>query len=429
MPFTTPEPRRATYDTVIIGAGQAGLAASYFLKRRGVAHVVLERGRIAETWRSQRWDSFALNTPNWLNSLPGATYDGPSPDGFDSHLELAQSFDAYVRRFALPVRERTAVTAVRAAGSGFAVRLRGADGQEETLAARNVVVASGVLRQARVPGFARHLPAGIAQIHSSAYRNPDALPDGATVVVGSGQSGSQIAEDLVRAGRRVYLCTSKVGRIPRRYRGRDIDAWLWDAGDFDVTPDDLEDPNACRATQPQVSGIGRFGHTLSLQKLYCDGVTLFGRLAGIEDTTLFFGDDLVEHIRFADEKSAAVKRAVDDYIAAAGIEAPAPEHDPADEPWQHADKLQPRRRLDLAKADVGSVIWCTGFRADFSWIDLPVLDTDGRPLHERGVSPVPGLYFLGFPWLYKRKSGIVCGVAEDAAYVAARIAGAATAAA
>lgn len=427
MPPRGPDSR--SYDAIVVGAGQAGLAASYCLKRQGVRHVVLERGRIGETWLSQRWDSFALNTPNWLNGLPGAPYGGPRPDGFDSHIELARSFDAYAYRFDLPVRERTEAVAVRSAGGGFAIRLRDLDGAEETLTARNVIVASGILRQAKIPALASRLPAGIMQVHSSAYRNADRLSEGATVVVGSGQSGCQIADDLNRAGRRVYLCTSKVGRIPRRYRGRDIDEWLSLSGDFDATRADLDDPSACFATQPQVSGVGRYGQTLSLQKLYCDGVKLLGRLTGIEGATLLFGNDLVDNIRFADEKSAAVKRAVDGYIAAAGIEAPAAGPDTADDPWTHPDGLKPRRRLDLAEAGVRSVIWCTGFRADFSWIDLPVLDADGEPRHERGVSPVPGLYFLGFPWLYKRKSGIICGVAEDAAFIAERIAGKATAAA
>ena len=411
-------------DAVVIGAGQAGLAASYYLIQRGLSHIVLERGRIGETWHRQRWDAFALNTPNWLNALPGAPYDGPAPDGFADASALADAFAAYAERFALPVGTGVEVTSVRAevGTDGFLVDTRSYAGARATVAARNVVVAAGAQHRPKVPACASKLPAAVTRLHAASYRNAAALPAGAVVVVGSAQSGCQIAEDLSAAGRRVYLATGRSGRIPRRYRGRDIDAWLWDMGDFEATPAGLDDPSAIRVAQPQVSGVGRLGHTLSLQSLAADGVTLLGRLADVDGHLLLFDDSLADNIRFADEKSAAVKRDIDAYIDGEGIVAPPGEIEAADRPWTDAAGVASPSRLDVCAADISTLIWCTGFRADFPWLHLPVLDADGRPRHRDGVSPVPGLFFLGVPWLRKRKSGLVCGVAEDAAVIVNHIA-------
>lgn len=410
-------------DTVVVGAGQAGLATSYFLQRRGVAHVVLERGRIGESWRSQRWDSFVLNTPNALNGLPGAPYDGPAPDGFWSRDELVRSFERYARRFELPIRAGVEVEAIGGGrGGGFVVRARTRAGAEE-VSAQSVVIAAGAMRTPKRPPYAAALPEHIAQLDAASYRNPGALPSGPILVVGSGQSGCQIAEELQAAGRSVYLSTSRVGRIPRRYRGRDVDAWLWESGFFDVRRSELADPALVFATQPQVSGVGRYGHTLSLQQLAADGVRLLGRATGIDGTSLILDDGLRDHIAFADRASAEIKRTIDDHIAHSGSAASPPEDDPADRPWADLAAVTAPRRLDLARAWIGTVIWCTGFDADFSWLRLPVLDERGRPVHERGVAPVPGLYLVGLPWLlYKRKSGIIRGVAEDAAHIARLIA-------
>ncbi|MEM7025525.1 MAG: NAD(P)/FAD-dependent oxidoreductase, partial [Pseudomonadota bacterium] len=402
------------FDTIVIGAGHAGLATSHLLKQRRIPHIVLERGRIGESWRSQRWDSFAVNSPNALNGLPSAPYRGDQPNGFFTRDELVQSFERYVRDGELPVRTGTEVTAVERGRGDFVVRTKCRFGVERNLRARSVVVASGIMQQPKLPQVAAKIPQQITQLHTGDYRNPAALPSGSVVVVGSGQSGSQIAEDLIQAGRRVYLCTSKVARLPRRYRGRDILAWLWDSGFLHETRAEQADPSIFRAAQPQVSGVGRHGHTLSLQGLAVDGVTLLGRLVDVEQQTLLLGDDLNEHIRFADEKSAMFKQHVDSHIAQQGIVAPAPDPDPADQPCR--SPVASPSRLDLADAGVGTIIWCTGFTADFSWLRFPVLDA-GRPVHERGVTATPGLYLVGFPWLYKRKSGIICGVEEDASHV------------
>jgi len=411
-------------DAVVVGAGQAGLGTSYFLNRLGLDHVVLERDRVAESWRSQRWDSFSVNTPNALNALPGDRATGPQADGFYTRGELVESFVRYARRFALPLREGVEVVAVEQdpAGAGFRVAARDRSGTTETLRTRNVVVASGIMNKPKVPEFGAALPDTVAQIHTARYRSPAQLPPGAVVVVGSGQSGVQIAEELLAAGRKVYLATSRVGRCRRRYRGRDVDEWLWESGFFDLPRGEVADPAVIGRAQPQVSGVGRYGHSLSLQSLARDGAMLLGRLVAVEGTTLRFDDSLKDNIRFADADSAEAKVLVDRYIAAQGIAAPPPEDDPADRPWTDLDGVTAPLSLDLAAAEVGTVIWCTGFAADFSWLRLPVLDDTGRPHHDGGVSPVPGLYFIGFPWLRRRKSGIICGVEDDAAFIAGQVA-------
>lgn len=409
-------------DVVIVGAGQAGLAVSYYLKRDGRRFVVLERGRVGETWRSQRWDSFALNTPNWANVLPGYPYDGSEPDGFWRRDELVSYFERYVAKLDLPVRTGVAVTGVERAASGDGFIVRTNDPAGEALQARSVVVASGILQTPRIPALSAEVPDSVAQLHTADYRSPDATPPGAVVVVGGGQSGCQIVEDLLKAGRTVYLCTSKVARLPRRYRGREILKWLVQGGFFDEAVDELEDPAIQFATQPQISGVGRHGHTVSLQQLERDGARLLGRLIGVDGGTLVADDRLPEYMAFADERSAKFKQDIDDYIARAGLDAPPVEDDPADAPAAPGAGRQAPTRLDLVEADVGAIVWCTGFTGDFSWLHLPVLDDDGMPRHEEGISPEPGIYFLGFPWLRCRKSGLIYGVAEDAERIASAIA-------
>jgi putative flavoprotein involved in K+ transport len=242
------------------------------------------------------------------------------------------------------------------------------------------------------------------------------------VVVGSGQSGCQIAEELLSAGRRVYLCTSKVGRAPRRYRGRDGLAWWVDMKYLDVTFDSLEDKSISRAAQPQISGLGRHGHTVSLQQLARQGAVILGRVLDVEADTLILSDEAAAHVRFADEFSQRLKDGVDTYLAQAGITPPALEADPADTPDPEAACVSPLRQLNLREAKVSTIIWATGFTGDLSWIHLPVLDAEGKPIHERGISPVRGLYFIGFPWLNSRKSGIIYGIEEDARSIAGAIA-------
>ncbi len=409
-------------DCLVIGAGHAGLAIAWYLRQAGLRFVVLERGRVAETWRSQRWDSFRLNTPNHLNRLPGMPYDGPDPDGFWHRDELIAAFEEYVRRYALPVREHSTVTAVeRHDAATFAVRVDGAAGAAPPWLSCTVVVASGIQQRPRLPACAARVPADVVQLHTADYRNPGQLPPGAVVVVGGGQSGCQVAEDLLAAGRRVYLCVSRVARVRRRWRGRDILAWWWDHGTFRVRPEELEDPAMRFAIQPQVSGVGPRGHTLSYQQLERDGVTLLGHLTDAADGALVLETDIGQHIRYADERSAFFRKETDDAIVRSGLALPPAEDDPADDSAEHRWNATGPARLDLRAAGVSGIVWCTGFTGDFSWLKLPVLDERGLPVHRDGASPEPGLWFLGFPWLRCRGSGIIPGIETDAARLAVEI--------
>jgi putative flavoprotein involved in K+ transport len=420
------QPRRyfmTMLDAVIVGGGQAGLGVSYFLQQNGNGHAVFEQGRIGESWLSARWDSFQLNTPNLRNVLPGLPYNGPEADGFWRTDKLVDYFHQYVDRFQLPVRTGVTVISVARAENqdGFLIKTKSADQVEESVASRSVVVASGIQRIPKFPAMRSKLPDNIIQLHTSEYRNPEGLPPGGVVVVGGGQSGCQITEDLLSAGRTVYLCTSKVGRVPRRYRGRDLVEWWVNTKFWDVTYDSLPDKSISRAAQPQISGIGRYGHTLSLQYLAAQGVVILGRLLDVASGTLILSDDAAAHVHFADEFSQRVKNDIDAYLTRMNITPPPLEDDPADIPDIEAECVSPLRQLNLREADVSTVIWATGFTGDFNWIHLPVFDDQNRPIHNRGISPERGLYFVGFPWLNSRKSGVLYGIGEDAQYIAQMI--------
>jgi putative flavoprotein involved in K+ transport len=403
-------------DAVVIGAGQAGLGVSYFLARAGLRHRVLERGRIGESWRSQRWDGFRMNTINTQTVMPGQCYDGPSPEGFMSQhgwVGLLEEFATYNR---LPVETGTPVAALSHAddlpGTYHVTTPQGA------FLARNVVIASGAHIRPHLPAAACGPSAGPVQIHSADYRNPAALPGGAVLVVGAGQSGCQIAEELLDAGRRVYLSTCRVGRLPRRYRGRDTIVWVHESGIADTRPEDLADHSILTRGQPQIVA----GHTLSLQSLSARGAVLLGRFQGTEGARLRFADDLAENIRFADQASEDMRRQIDAYIARAGLEAPPAAPDPA-EAVAPCLPAPPVLLFDLAEHGVSTVVWCTGLDGDFSWVRLQgVLDAQGRPAHERGVTACPGIYFTGLPWLSARRSGLVTGVEHDAPRIAGLVA-------
>ncbi len=359
-----------------------------------------------------------------MNVLPGLPYDGPEPDGFWSRDEYIAYLRSYVDHWRLPVRTRVTVVSVEQAKGEehFIVRTTG-DGQaEESVSSRSIVIASGMQRTPKFPPIRSAMPHDIRQLHTADYRSPSALPPGAVLVVGSAQSGCQIAEELLLAGRTVYLSTSRVGRVPRRYRGRDILEWWADMKFLDVPYASLDDKSIARATQPQTSGLGRYGHTVSLQHLARQGAVILGRLLDINAGTLVLGDDAAANVRFADEFSQRGKDGIDAYLAQAGIPRPPLEDDPADAPDPEAASVSPLRRLNLGDAEVSTVIWATGFGGDFSWIHLPAFDAEGNPVHEQGVAPVRGLYYIGFPWLRSRKSGIAYGIEEDAQYIAAALA-------
>ena len=407
-------------DSLIIGAGQGGLGTSYFLQQKGIKHIVFERGRIGESWLSMRWDSFKLNTPNFMNVLPDYPYDGVEPDGFWGVRELIEYFHRYVDQFQLPVRTGTAVVSVEQSevDECFIVKTK-SDGQiQESIMCRTIVIASGILQVPKIPVINNKIPETVISMHSAEYRNASELQPGAVVIVGSGQTGCQIAEDLLSAGKDVYLCTSKVGRAPRRYRGRDILEWWVDMKFFDVKFDSLEDKSISRMAQPQISGTGRYGHTISLQYLAHKGAVILGRLSDIEGNTLIISDESVAHVHFADNFSQKIKNDIDTYLLQSGITIPPHEDDPADMPDDQARCSSNLRKINVQEANIGTIIWATGFKGNFSWLNLPVIDADGKPIHQSGISPIRGLYFIGFPWLSRLKSGIIYGIEEDARFIA-----------
>lgn len=403
------------HDTVVVGAGHAGLALSKLLGERDVEHVVLERGRVAERWRSERWDSFTLLTPNWATWLPGWRYDGPEPDGFMSREQIVDYLERFGRSFDAPVREGVEVQSLEAAnGDGY--RLRTADGE---LLARSVVLATGPFQAPRLPAWAAALPPEILQLHSSGYRGPEQLPEGAVLVVGTGASGQQIAEDLLRGGRRVYLSVGRHRRVPRRYRERDYFRWLEQGGYYERTAADVPLAQRRRGVSPALTGFGG-GHDLDLRRLHADGATLLGRALGAADGRLQLADGLLRSLAEGD-------RAYDDF--AAWVEARLGRFEPPfAEPAERErlpDPPEPPAELDLREAGVAAVVWATGFRSELDrWVKLPVLDSEGEPVQDRGVTASPHLYFLGLHWLHRLRSAFIRGAEEDAGHVAALIAGA-----
>ncbi len=370
-------------DAVVVGAGWAGLGVSHALKHAGLRHRVLERGRIGETWRTQRWASFRMNTPNVQTVMPGDRYEGSDPDGVLTRDEFVALLEDFAKRNGLPVEQDSPVTELAVGQENGAYRLTTPRG---TLRARNVMIASGSLNCPLRPHWAATLPRDLHQIDASHYRSAADLHSGAVLVVGSGQSGCQIAEDLAEAGRTVFLATSRTGRLPRRYRGQDIMIWLVQSGFLDVRREQIIQLSGRIPPRGLLGSV----HTISLQSLSAQGVVLLGRFTGVENGShLTFADDLEEHIQFADDGSANVKRQIDEYIARAGIDAAAAEPDPAE---VVAARLPnpPIRSLDPAGSGIATVIWCTGFQGDFSWVRLPgVLDARGQPVHEDGVAGLP----------------------------------------
>ncbi len=405
-------------ETVIVGGGQAGLAMSHHLRRHRRPHVILERGRVAERWRSERWDSLAFQFPNWSIRLPGHEYQGGDPEGFATRDEVVAFIERYREMIDAPVRTGVTVTHLGRAVASGGFRLETTAGR---LHAANVVVATGPYQEAVVPAAARTLPADLFQVHSSAYRNPAQLPAGAVLVVGSGASGCQIVEDLLAAGRVVYLSVGRHRRFPRRYRGRDMFWWMEAVGALDHTLE--ERPEARERPNPLVTGVAG-GHEIDVRRYADQGVTLLGHLSAVEGTRLRLADDLEELLAQGDESVVVFRRSVDAYVEKTGLAAPAE----AAQGNRARPVLAAIRELDLAAAGITAVVWATGFRRDFGWIDVPVLDERGEPIHRRGVTACAGLYFLGLPWLHTLRSSVLCGVGDDAAHLSACIAARAEAA-
>ena len=397
-------------DTIVIGAGQAGLAASYFLTQHGREHVVLERGAVGETWHSQRWDGFFLNTPNWFLQLPGGEYDGDEPDAFAPLAEVIGYLEGYARSFAAPVRENVEVTALRPAAGGYVVETAA-----ETLSATNVVVASGAFQQPRprVPGV-DSAPVEL-QLTTSEYRRPEQLPEGAVLVVGGGQSGSQISDELLGAGRSVYLSAGSCAWFPRRHRGHDWVHWVVEAGILDDTVDSLPSPAARLACNPPISGNDG-GHDCHPRWLAARGAVVVGRLEGVRDGAAHFAPGIEETLAAGDQFAYSVIARIDEYIAEHGLDAEAPE-----ERESLPSPIADVTRIELRDAGITTILWANGYRPDYSWIELEVADEFGWPVQERGVSEHPGLYFVGVNWLHKRKSALFGGVGEDAEHVVSHL--------
>jgi putative flavoprotein involved in K+ transport len=398
---------------VIIGGGHAGLAVSWHLTRDGIEHVVLERDTLLHSWRDARWDSFCLVTPNWQCRLPGYRYDGPDPDGFMVAAELTDWLAGYVASFDPPVREHTTVTSLRPVADGDGFDLTTGAG---SIRAEQVVVATGGYHDPAIPRMAERLPKQIAQLHSSQYKNPQQLPDGPVLVVGTGQSGAQIAEDLLLAGRDVHLAVGNAPRFARRYRGRDVIAWLHDTGHYakPVTDKPVEERSQDK-TNHYVTGRDG-GRDIDLRAFAIAGMTLHGHLLDIAGSELVFADDLEHSLDAADAVYNGINQLIDDHIASNAILS-------AIEPSRYVPVWRPAgyRGSRLPVGELATVVWATGFSRDYRWLHAGVFDGAGHPQQLRGVTAVPGLYFIGLPWLHTWGSGRFAGIEVDASYLAAQL--------
>ncbi|PAJ79218.1 flavin-containing monooxygenase [Burkholderia ubonensis] len=403
--------KSTSIDTLVVGAGQAGIAMSEHLGRLGVPHLVLERARIAESWRTGRWDSLVANGPAWHDRFPNLEFAGLDSDAFASKEQVADYFVAYATKFDAPIRTGVEVKrVVRNAGRrGFTV-----DTSDGVIEADHVVVATGPFQRPVIPAIA---PATghLAQIHSADYRNPGQLPDGGVLVVGAGSSGVQIADELQRAGRRVYLSVGPHDRPPRAYRGRDFCWWLGVLGEWDA---EVVKPGKEHVTIA-VSGA-RGGHTVDFRRLAHQGITLVGLTKSFDEGVATFEPDLAANIARGDESYLALLDAADAYVVRNGLDLP---EEPGARilPADPACITDPVLELDLAKAGVTSIVWATGYAVDFGWLKVDAFDASGKPKHQRGVSKEPGIYFLGLPWLSRRGSAFIWGVWHDAKHIADHI--------
>ena len=397
-------------EVLVVGGGQAGIAMSEHLGRCGIAHLVLERHRIAERWRTARWDSLVANGPAWHDRFPGLEFSDTAPDAFAGKESVADYFVAYAERIAAPIRCGVTVTAVRRNQGRPGFRVETSHG---VIDAGAVVAATGAFQNPVIPAMVPD-DAALLQIHSSAYRNPGQLPDGAVLVIGAGSSGAQIAEELLGAGRRVYLSVGPHGRPPRRYRGRDFVWWLgvlgqWDAGAV---------PGADHVTIAVSGAHG--GQTVDFRRLAEQGMTLLGRTAACSGGVMTFAPDLAVNLAQGDANYLSVLDEADAYVARNGLdlpEEPGARHIGPD-PQCVSD---PVRSLDLSACGVSAIIWATGFAADYGWLEVDAFDEKGRPKHRLGVSAEPGIHFLGLPWQSRRGSSFIWGVWHDAKYIAEHI--------
>jgi putative flavoprotein involved in K+ transport len=395
------------YDTVIVGAGQAGLAMSRVLQDHGREHVVFERARVAERWGSERWDTLRFQFPNWTIELPGDQYSGAGPEGFATAGEIAGLLERYAATNQAPVIEGCEVTALAHDSQAQGFLLTTTKGEAR---ASNVVVATGPFQVPAIPALSREVPQDVVQLDPTRYRNPQDVPPGAVLVVGSGASGAQIADDLVRAGRTVYLSVSGHSRMPRRFRDKDIFWWLEKLGRFELTVDDL--PAGRRPPGLLVTGVDG-GYDLTLYGLAANGVRLAGHVVSAKGVVVTFADDVADTLRKADQ-------AYDDFVQAARGAAPDLEDELASDDEDRGTDREPVesvRSLDLRAESVGTVIWATGYEYAYEWLHVQVLDDRGIPVQRRGVTPERGLYFIGLHWMHTLRSGLLMGVGADAQYL------------
>jgi len=406
--MTTSANTRCDFRTgvVIIGAGQAGLSCSHYLAVEGIEHVVLERGEVANSWRTERWDSLRLLTPNWQSQLPGWDYDGADPDGFMDMAQVIEFIAGYARHEAAPVRVQTTVTGVSALDRGYRVQT-----DRGSWHCRCVVVASGAFNTPLVPALAKALPDGLEQLTTHQYRNPAQLREGGVLVVGAAATGLQIADEIRRSGREVTLAVGEHVRMPRTYRGRDIQYWLQVCGLLDEPYWQVDElARVRRLPSPQLIGTPE-KRNLDLNALDDAGVNVVGRLAGYDGRNAQFSGSLGNVIRLADLKLGRLLDSIDQWIDGAGQDSP------AEPPWRpEPTRLppSPQLALDLTAGAVQTVLWATGYRPDYSWLNLPVLDRRGQAIHDGGVGGLPGIYFMGLPFMRRRNSSFIAGTGGDA---------------
>jgi len=405
------------HDIAVIGASHAGLSVSYRLGQRGMDHVVLERhDHVGHAWSHQRWDSFTLVTPNWFLRLPDIHYGGDEPDAYLPRDLIVRYLDDFRAMVDPPIRFNTEVAALRRSGDDWLVETG-----DTAILARDVVVATGYFHRPNIPALAGHLPDDVAQFDPYTYKNPGDVPPGATLIVGSSMSGVQICEDFIEAGREVVMAVGAGNRVPRVYRGRDAFAWMVDMG-WHSKPINPVTHEERYAASMMLSGA-RDRHGINLHSLAGRGVTLTGRLSGIEGGVAHFGRDLNRRVVESEAFCVEFKRAVDAYVSEHGIDVPAANGENTDEGFPLTGPLYDEpERIDLRAAGIISVIWATGFSCEFGWIEAPVLDDRNFPIQQRGVSPMPGLYFCGQHWLHTFASGGFYGVGEDPAHIADHIA-------
>jgi putative flavoprotein involved in K+ transport len=397
------------YSVIVVGGGQAGLAISYCLKDKGIDHIIFEKNQIGYAWQQKRWDSFCLVTPNWQCHLPGYYYSGSDPDGFMEKDEIVKYIKDYAKSFNPPIKEGIEVFSVKKNKSQGLFELNTSLGN---YTADQVVIATGSYHKPKIPKMAERLTEDVLQLHSSDYKNPQSLPDGEVLVVGTGQSGCQIAEDLHLAGRKVHLCVGSAPRSPRQYRGKDVVDWLDKLGYYDLTINKHPDKeNVRNKTNHYVTGRDG-GREINLRTFALEGMHLYGSLKDIRGDKLEFKSNLKQNLDRADEVAESIKKTIDEYIAKNHISALT--ELPYQPVWQPTTEAL---ELNYRKANITSVIWSIGYETDFSWIEVPVFDGKGYPNHDRGVTNVRGLYFLGLPWLYTWGSGRFSGIARDAEYI------------